>query len=149
MAAMSDYLENKLIDSLFRGQTYTPPTSLYVGLLNTAPSDTGGGTEVSAGGYARVQVSSSLANWAGTQAAGSTGASTGNTATTSNNAVISFPTPTANWSDSTNPTRYVGIYDAATGGNLLFYATLLIPKVINQDDSISFTAGQLSFQLDT
>lgn len=72
MAAMSDYLENKIVDWLFRGQTYTPPTGLYVALYTAAPSDAGGGTEVSGNNYARVNLAPSLTNWAGTQAAAST-----------------------------------------------------------------------------
>ena len=75
MAAMTDYLENKIIDWLLRGQTFTPPATAYVALYTTAPTDSTAGTEVSGGSYARVAVTSSLANWAGTQSAGSTSAS--------------------------------------------------------------------------
>lgn len=145
MAAMSDYLENKLIDQLFRGQAYTFPTTVYVGLLTAAPSDTGGGTEVSGGSYARVAVASSLANWAGTQGAGTTTASSGTTGTTSNNGNITFPAPTANWGVVTS----VGVYDALSGGNLLIYGALTINKTINNGDSAPvFQAGTLSFQID-
>ena len=66
MSAMSDYLENKLIDHVFRGQSYTLPV-LYVGLLTSAPSDAGGGTEVSGNAYARVKAAAStsqaLTDW--------------------------------------------------------------------------------------
>lgn len=148
MAAMTDYLENKLVDELFRGQPYSVPASLHIGLLTAAPTDSTAGTEVTGGAYARVAVTSSLANWAGTQAAGSTVASSGTTGTTSNNAAINFPTPTAAWSSTTTPVVAVGVWDAATGGNLLLYATLAVPKVINQGDVISFASGQLSFQID-
>lgn len=85
MGMMTDYVENKIVDWMFRGQTFTPPASLYVGLLTAAPSDSAAGTEVTGGSYARVAVAGSLANWAGTQGAGTTVASSGNTATTSNN----------------------------------------------------------------
>ena len=83
MAALSDYLENKVIDFLLRAQAFTAPVTTYVALLTAAPSDTGGGTEVTGGSYARVAVTSSLANWAGTQAAASTVASSGTNGTTS------------------------------------------------------------------
>ena len=53
MAAFSDYLENKVLGHVFGGTAYTAPTTLYVALYTVAPSDTGGGTEVSGGGYAR------------------------------------------------------------------------------------------------
>jgi hypothetical protein len=137
---MSDFLENKIIDQLFRGQTAPTTTTLYVGLLTTAPSDTGGGTEASGGSYARVTVTSSLANWAGTQSAGSTIASSGTGGQTSNNAAITFPTPSAGWGTVT----HFGIYDAASGGNLLFWGALTISKTINQADTVTFPAASLS-----
>ena len=140
MSAMSDFLENRIIDQLFRGQAAPTTTTLHVGLLTTAPSDTGGGTEVSGGSYARVAVTSSLANWAGTQSAGSTVASTGSGGQTSNNAAITFPTPSAGWGTVT----HFGIYDASTGGNLLFWGALTIAKTINQADTVTFPAASLS-----
>lgn len=140
MSAMSDFLENKLIDQLFRGQSAPTTTTLYVGLLTAAPSDSGGGTEVTGGSYARVAVSSSLANWAGTQSAGSTTASSGTGGQTSNNAAITFPTPSAGWGTVT----HFGIYDAASGGNLLFWGALSIAKTVNQSDTIVFPAASLS-----
>lgn len=155
MAAMSDFMENKLIDWFFRGQAIgitgasaaagTGPTNLYVGLFTANPTDIGGGTEVIGNAYARVAVASSLANWAGTQAAASTTASTGTGGTTSNNAAISFPTPTlAGWGTVTG----VGIFDATTGGNLLIWSALTVSKTINAGDSVSFPAGSLQFQID-
>lgn len=145
MSAMSDYLENKIIDWLLRGQAYTPPATAYVGLYTAAPSDAGGGTEVSGGSYARVAVSSSLANWAGTQSSGSTVASSGTNGTTSNNGAITFPAPTANW----GTVVAFGVFDASSGGNLLFYANLSTSKTINNGDAApSFAAGALTFQDD-
>lgn len=144
MAAMTDYLENKLIDELFRGQAYTFPAGLHVGLLTAAPSDTGGGTEVSGNAYARQDLAPSLTNWAGTQGATTTTASTGNSGTTSNNVAITFPTPTASWGTVT----HFGVWDAATSGNLLVYGALNIAKTINQGDTVTFPISSLSFQID-
>jgi hypothetical protein len=151
---MTDFLENKLIDWLFRAQAIgitgasaaagTGPTSLYVGLFTAAPSDTGGGTEVTGGSYARVAVTSSLANWAGTQAAASTVASSGTSGTTSNNGSIAFATPSATWGTVT----HFGIFDASTAGNLLIYGALTTSKTINSGDTVSFAAAALSFQID-
>ena len=140
MSAMSDFLENKLVDQLFRGQSAPTTSTLYVGLLTAAPSDTGGGTEVSGNAYARVSVASSLANWAGTQGAGTTVASSGTSGQTSNNNAITFPTPTGTWGTVT----HFGIYDAASAGDLLFYGTLTIAKTINQADTVTFPAGSLA-----
>lgn len=145
MAAMSDYLENKLVDFLLRAQAFVPPTTTYVALFTATPSDIGGGTEVTLGAYARVAITSGLAAWAGTQAASSTVASTGTNGTTSNNATITYPAPTANWGTVTS----FGIYDAATGGNLLFYATLTASKIISSGDAApSFAISALTFQID-
>jgi hypothetical protein len=130
MSAMSDYLENKLVDFLFRGQSYSPPATLYFGLLTAAPSDSGGGTEVSGGSYARVGVAASLANFSGTQAAASTTASSGTGGRTSNNGAITFPAPTANW----GVCSHFGIYDASSGGNLMFHGALTASKTVNNGD---------------
>lgn len=155
MAAMTDFLENKLIDFLFRGQALgitgasaaagSGPTSLYLALYTSNPTDSTAGTEVSGGSYARVAVSSTLANWAGTQAAASTSASSGTSGTTSNNGTITFPAPTANWGTITG----FGILDASTGGNLLLYGALTTSKTVNNGDSApSFAAAALTFQID-
>lgn len=146
MAAMTDYLENKLIDFLFRGQAFVPPTTLYVALYTTASSDNGvGRVEVTGGSYARAAITSSLANWSGTQGAGTTVASTGNTGTISNNVAITFPAPTANWGNVVG----MGVYDAATGGNEMWYSVLTTPKTVNNGDGApTFSASSLSVQLD-
>jgi hypothetical protein len=144
MTAASNYLENKLIDQIFRNQAFSFPTTLYIGLLTAAPSDTGGGTEVTGGNYARASVACSLANWAGTQAAGSTVASTGTGGVTSNNGVVSFNTPNANWGTVT----HFGIYDAASVGNLLFWGPLSSSKAVFSGDEVSIQAGQLQIQID-
>lgn len=144
MSAMSDYLENKLIDQLFRGQAYTFPSTLYVGLYTATPADAAGGTEVSGNNYSRASVAASLANFAGTQGAGTTTASNGSTGTTSNNASITFPTPSGSW----GAVSAFGIFDAASGGNLLFWGALSITKTINQGDTVTFPAASLSLQID-
>ena len=144
MAAMSDYLENKIVHQVFRAQAYTFPSTLYVALYTTAPADAGGGTEVSGSNYSRVSVANSLANWAGTQGAGTTTASSGTTGTTSNNATVTFPVPSAGW----GTVVAFGIFDAASSGNLLFYGTLTISKTINSGDTVTFPAAALSIQID-
>lgn len=145
MAAMSNYLENKLIDFIFRGQSYTAPSNTYIGLFTANPSDTGGGTEVSGGSYARVEYGSTLLKWAGTQSVGSTTTSVGTSGTTSNNDPITFPSPTANWGVITG----FGMFDQSSGGNLLFHGALSIDKTVNNGDAApTFTAASLSIQLD-
>jgi len=154
MTAMSDTLENKLIDWLLRAQAIgitgataaagTGPATTYVALFTATPSDTGGGTEVTGGSYARVAVTSSMANWAGTQAAASTTASSGTSGTTSNNATITFPTPTVAWGTVTS----IGLFDAATGGNLLIWGPLTSSQTINIGNAVTFPPASLTFQID-
>ena len=136
MGAKTDYLENACIDHLFRGTPYTAPATLYVALFTAAPGEAGGGTEVSGGGYARVGVAASATEWAAPNAGD---------ATTSNLNAITFPAPTADWGQVVA----WGIFDAATGGNLLVYAALGTPKTINNGDPApSFAAGALTYQED-
>jgi hypothetical protein len=147
MAAMSDYLENKLIDFVFRGQSYTPPANTWLGLLTTATNDTNSGqVEVSGGGYSRVVVPSNLLNWSGTQSSTANTVSSGTSGTTYNLNSIAFPTPTgANWGVITA----FGMFDASSGGNLLFYGNLTLPKTVNDGDAApTFSAQALSIQLD-
>lgn len=154
MAALSNKLENAFIDWFFRGQAIglggasaaagTGPTSLYLALYTTAPTAAGGGTEVSGTGtgYARVAVSSALANWAATQ--GGTTASTGTTGATSNVAAITFPAPsTTAWGTIVA----FGILDSATlgSGNLLLFGNLSTSKTVNALDAApAFAAAALS-----
>lgn len=208
MSAMTDYLENKLTDHLFRGTAYTAPAGLFVALFKctagqsprstavslgqtTVPATpngrmyrvttagttgaseptwgtTNGGTttdgtatwtemnadfegntanltEVSGGSYARVNLAPSATNWAATNAAASTAAtSTGTSGTTSNNAVITFPTSTASWGFAS----HTGVFDAATVGNLLIWGALNTPTTISNTATYSFAAGQFSHQID-
>lgn len=144
MAAMSDYLENALTDHVFRGLAYSAPATLYVALLTAAPSDAGGGTEVTGGSYARVAVTANTSNWNNTQG-NTTGASTGTDGTIENAVDITFPAPTANWGSVT----HWAIYDAASGGNLLYHAALTASKTVNNGDAApSFPAGALTNQID-
>jgi hypothetical protein len=128
---MSDYLEVELRKHLFRTGSFTKPTVLGVALFTAAPSDSGGGTEVTGGSYARVDRPPLDANWT---AASSTDGLTDNAA------VITFPAPTANWGVVT----HFAIFDATSGGNLLFHGALTTPKTINSGDPApTFPTGSL------
>jgi hypothetical protein len=142
--SFTDYAENRIVDWLFRGQTFTPPATIHVALHTASCSDSATGTEVTGGSYARVAVASSLANWAGTQGAGTTVASTGTSGTTSNNGVLTFPAPTANWGSVT----HFSLMDASTAGNQIICQALTVAKTINNGDAApSFAAGALTIQL--
>lgn len=126
------------------GATVTDGTAVWT----EATPDLEAGTnlvEVTGGGYARASLASSLANFAGTQAAGSTTASTGTSGTTSNNAQITFPAPTAYW----GVVAAVVTYDQASGGNPWTFEILTAPKTINADDDPAYVGvGAFTFQVD-
>ena len=132
--SFSDFLELELLDHVFGNAAYTAPATLYVSLFTAAPSDTGGGTEVSGGSYARVAVTNNATNFP----AASGGAK-------SNGTVITFPAPTANW----GTVVAFGIHDAASAGNLLAWATLTTNRTINSGDGApKFAIGDLDITLD-
>lgn len=142
MSNLTNFAENKLVDAVLRGQSIGTPATWYVALFTSDPTETGAaGTEVSGGSYARVAVTASLANWAGTQSAGSTTASSGTGGVTSNNNAITFPAPTANWGVVT----HWALMDASTSGNAWIYGALTASKTVNNGDAApSFAAAALS-----
>lgn len=129
MAGFSDYLEDKVLDHVFGGNAYTAPTTLYVALYTVAPTDTGGGTEVSGGAYARQS--------------GAFTVSGTNPTTASNSAAVEYPTATADY----GTVVAVGIFDALSSGNLLAYANLTTSKVVSTVDVFRFNTGDLDVTL--
>lgn len=113
---------------MLRAAAFTPPTTLYLALYTAAPTDAGGGTEVSGGAYARQSFTLTVA---------SGGAS-------SNGADITFPTATANW----GTVVAVGIFDALTAGNLLMWSLLDASKTVGAGDILRFLAGDLDVVVD-
>jgi len=142
---LENFAENKTVDALLRGQTLGAPATGYVGLHTTTCVEGSAETEVTGGSYARVAVAASLANWAGTQSAGSTVASSGTNGTTSNNVAITFPASTAAWGNL----QSVGYYDAASAGNQWICIDLTTPfNVSAAGITVSFPAGSLQLQID-
>lgn len=127
MAAMSDYLENALINAVLRGTAYTSPSKVYIGLFTSNPTDANSGTEVTGGAYARQEI---------TFGAPTNGVSY-------NSADVLFPVATASWGTVT----HIGIFDASTGGNLLFHGALTNAKTIAEDDQLKIVAGNVSVTL--
>lgn len=132
--SFSDFIELEILDQIFGGEAYTAPANLFVALFTAAPSDAGGGTEVTGNGYARVSVANNLTNWP----AASAGAK-------SNGVAIQFPTASGgNWGTVT----HFGIYDASTAGNLIGWAALTASQVINDGTTATFAIGDLDITLD-
>lgn len=128
MAEFTNYLEAKLLDHVLRNVSFTSPTTAYIGLFTSAPNDSGGGTEVSGGSYAR-------------QAASFSAASGGLTTTDTD---ITFPQATGNW----GTVVAIGIHDALSSGNLLMYTDLTTSKTIETGDILKISTGSLTVTLD-
>ncbi|MCC6311373.1 MAG: hypothetical protein IT345_10705 [Trueperaceae bacterium] len=133
MAAFSDYLEDALVDHIFRGTAFTAPTTIFVSLHSADPTDAGG-SEVTGTSYARVGVTSGTAAWAATS---------GTNGLTDNLAAITFPQAGGTWGTVT----HVGLYDAASAGNLLFGGALAASKAIGTNDTFEFAIGDLDITL--
>ena len=127
MAAMSNYLENALINATLRNTAYSSPATVYVGLFTSDPTDAGSGTEVSGGSYARKSMAFD---------APSNGAST-------NSAAVEFDQATGNWGTIT----HFAIFDALTTGNMLYHGQLTSSKVIETGDVFKFAAASVTVTL--
>ena len=130
MSSFTDYTENLALTYLFTTGSATRPTAWYVGLFTAAPSDTGGGTEVTGNGYARV-VTGTISG-------------SGTATTFTNAAAIEFAAASGgNW----GTIGWAGIFTASTGGTLLAWAPLTTAKAINDGDIFRIPASSLSITL--
>ena len=123
--AKSDYLERKDLDHNLGTATFTKPTAVYAALLTATEDDTGAATEVTGGSYARKVI---------TFAAAATSSGVSTAANTVDLVWTGLPTATL---------VSVGIFDASTAGNLLYYAALTASKSVTSGDGYTISAGQL------
>ena len=127
--AFSDYLEDKLLKHTFANTAFTTPGTVYLGLFTAAPSDTGGGTEVSGGSYARISCAFSVS---GTDPC-----------TATNSSAAEFATATGTW----GAVGWMAVFDASTSGNMLAWAALTASKTVSSGDVFRFDAGDLDITL--
>lgn len=134
---ISTYLANKLLDLMFRNTAYSKPAT-YVALATTTLAD--GDTDITAkectgGDYARKQVNingGSSPTW-DLAASGEV----------DNTHAVTFVTATASWGTVVG----VGICDAATTGNLLFYDNDMADQAVASGDTVQFAVGDLNLQM--
>ena len=124
MSAKSNYLEGKLIEHVLRNTAYTSPSTVHLSLHTANPAEDGSGTEVSGSNYSRQQI---------TFGAHSDGAC-------ANTSVEEF-TATGG---SFGTVSHFGIFDASSGGNLLYYGALTASKVVADGDTLKFAAGSVT-----
>lgn len=129
MSAKSDYLENAVLDHVLGGPDYTRAATVYAALFTAVPSDSGGGTEVTGGAYARAAITNNATNWPA--------ASGGQK---KNGAAVTFPTPSADW----GTVVAVALFDAAVAGNLLYHGTLASARPIRSGDTVTFPVNSIT-----
>lgn len=125
--AASNYLENKILDHVLGGNAYTAPANLYVALYTSNPDEDNSGTEVSGTNYARKAVTFTVSG-----------------ATASNGTVTFDAAGSGGW----GTISHVGIMDASTSGNLLFYGAVTTSKQIDEGDTFQISANNLTISLD-
>lgn len=121
---MSNYLENILLNMMFNNVEYVSAKNVYVGLLTSLVVASDGDTyiEVSGDTYARQ-----LMTFGEPMTDGAI----------YNSKAVAFPHATVPWS-----VQYIGIFDAATGGNLLYWGQLAAPVTIIAGHEYTIDAGQ-------
>ena len=123
MAELTDYMEDRIVNFM-RNVAITGHAAVYVALFTTATADDGTGTEVSGGSYARELAGLSAPSPAGV---------------TTNAAIITFTTATANWGIVT----HTALYDAISGGNMIMHSVLDASKTVNSGDIFKINTGDL------
>lgn len=124
----SNYVNTATLNMWLKGITATLPSVVYVGLFTTPPTGAGTGTEVSGNAYARAS------------ATFGTPTQSGSSMVISNSSPVQFPTATGTWGTP----QYFALYDAQTGGNMLFYAALPTTYTITTGMSPRFASGALT-----
>jgi len=128
---VSNHLATSLLNQVFRNTAYTRPATVYVALYTTNPTAADTGTEVVGGAYVRQVVTfSDPAIENGKQ-------------TIKNNAEIVFPIASADWGNIT----HIGLRDAPTGGNLLYFGQLDNPRSILNGDRLRMLVDSIVLTL--
>lgn len=125
----TDYFENLMLN-LAREQNITAPTTMYLALFQSNPTDTGtGGTEVAYTGYARQPITFTAP------------AVSGNGLMIQNASLITFPEAPA----SGNTATYVAVMDSLSGGNMWLYGQLDQALTIQAGVSPVFREGNVKW----
>jgi len=141
MGAMSNYLEQRMINATLRGDNFTAPavSDLHLALFIADPTDDNVTTnEVGETWYGRKQTG----NWS------SPSVDVEGRTRTDNAASITFDAVQNADPAHTITITHIGIYDSDVAGNLLYHEALTTPKTLEVGDVISFASGALILRLD-
>lgn len=119
--SISDYLEKKILDKVFRNTDFTV-TNPYLGLHTADPGETGA-SEVTGGSYARQLMEMDAAH-----------TTNGTTQNTNTEDFTLMPSCTV---------THVAFWDAASAGNCLWSGALSASKVVNSGDTFRIVSGAL------
>jgi hypothetical protein len=125
MSSFSDYLENAVLNYVFRNTGTPTSTNVYLALYTAAPTDAGGGTEVTGAGYARQLTAFDISG-----------------STITNTAAESFTASGGNF----GAVVAIGIFDALTTGNFLAWDDIT-SATINDGDTLNFAIGDIDITL--
>ena len=140
MSAMSDYLESKLINHIFRDTAFSQPGGIYIALTSGVPVDAVTGStlnEIGGAGYTRASGCNPGTNGNAAWDAPTTAGDTENTS------AIEFVQASADWGYVSG----VAICDGLTGGNVLFHGSLTTPRIVRNGDTFKFNAGDIDLTL--
>jgi len=133
MSGKGDFLSNELLDHVFGGvaNAFVPSTSLWVALFTAVPTPSGGGTEVAAGDYQRVEFSSTTLVW-------------GLASQTSVKNIIElvFAQATSAWGTIVGMALFEG--SVKNSGNLYYFASLTTAKAVLSGETAKFPTGDLT-----
>lgn len=124
----SDYLENRILNSIFNGAAFPVIGTVYIALFTAAPTDAGGGTEVAGGSYARKAITCNTTNFPATT-----------TGMIQNAVAQAFAQASAAW----GTVVAFGVFDALTAGNLLYHGAVSPNKTVASGDTLSIAVNQL------
>lgn len=135
MGSFSSYLQDEILDHVFKTGAYTAETNLFVALLTSTPDalDTGTtlpGEITGTGSLVRIKCNT----W---------DAATGNPGATENSQTVTFAQATGDMGTVT----HFAICNKTTNGNHMAWGALSASRVISSGDTASFATGDLDVTL--
>ena len=139
MSGFSTYLDNKILDHVFKGTNYTTPAK-YLGLFTGSD----GLTENNSSAWSKKELQSTAKAYARVQLTNASFNKATNSATV-NNRNFEFPVAESDW----GTISHVAILDASTGGNVLAWGAIRNPVTMDEQPREVLTGDQFIVRSDT
>jgi len=134
MSAFSLDLENKVMNHILGGSSYTRVDPLYLALFTVAPTENGGGTDVTSYGSPRLSIANNATNFP-----------TASNGQKSNGTAFTFPAASGG---SWGTVSHWALMSASSSGDILFFGAFNAAKTIADTDSLTIPINQLTITLD-